>query len=173
MEWKTLPSERLQALLEKLTARAREHYGERLVSLVLYGSAARGTMKPFSDIDLLVIVKDLPKGNHERWVEWRKQVVEPAIQDECDRLYREGYYVTVSARLKTPEEASFFHPFYLDMTQEAILLFDRDGFFRKVLERLRRRLQELGSKRVFLPDGSWYWVLKPDIKWGEVFDLDE
>jgi hypothetical protein len=106
-------------------------------------------------------------------VEWRKQVVEPAIQDECDRLYREGYYVTVSARLKTPEEASFFHPFYLDMTEEAILLFDRDGFFRKVLERLRRRLQELGSKRVFLPDGSWYWVLKPDIKWGEVFDLDE
>ncbi len=173
MEWKTLPPENLQTLLEKLMAKAKEHYGERLVSFVLYGSAARGDMRPFSDIDLLVIVKGLPEGNHDRWIEWRKQVVEPAIQEECDRLYREGYYVTVSARLKTPEEADFFHPLYLDMTEDAVLLFDCDDFFHHVLERLRRRLRELGSKRVFLPSGSWYWVLKPDIKWGEVIDLDE
>jgi hypothetical protein len=32
---------------------------------------------------------------------------------------------------------------------------------------VRRRMAELGSTRVELPDESWYWDLKPD----EVVDL--
>jgi len=32
-------------------------------------------------------------------------------------------------------------------------------------------MKELGSKRVFLTDGSWYWDLKPDLRIGEVFEI--
>jgi hypothetical protein len=72
---------------------------------------------------------------------------------------------------KTPDEARAVSPLYLDMVEDGILLLDRDGFFARVLEGLRARMQELGSRRVFLDDGSWYWDLKPDFRWGEVVTL--
>jgi len=40
-----------------------------------------------------------------------------------------------------------------------------------VLRRLSERLKELGSRRVYLPDGSWYWILKPTIKRGEILEI--
>jgi hypothetical protein len=32
-------------------------------------------------------------------------------------------------------------------------------------------MAELGSRRIELPDGGWYWDLKPDWRPGEVVDL--
>jgi hypothetical protein len=56
------------------------------------------------------------------------------------------------------------------MVDDAIILYDKDGFFAGVLERLRRRMQELGSKKIYIGD-KWYWDLKPDSKPGEVIEL--
>ena len=44
---------------------------DRLVSVVLFGSVARGEATPFSDIDLLVVAKGLPKGRFARRRELR------------------------------------------------------------------------------------------------------
>ena len=55
--------------------------------------------------------------------------------------------------------------------EDGKILYDRDDFFQERLSTLKRRLQELGSKKVYLKDGSWYWVLKPDLKLGEIFEL--
>jgi hypothetical protein len=60
---------------------------------------------------------------------------------------------------------------YLDMTRDAILLFDRNGFFKTRLSKMVTRMKELGSVRTDLPDGSWYWDIKPDLRAGEVFEL--
>ena len=61
-------------------------------------------------------------------------------------------------------------PLYLDMVYDAIILFDRDEFFKKVLDRLRKRLEELGAKRIRLGK-LWYWVLKEKYRFGEVIDI--
>jgi len=42
---------------EELKVRLREHDGERLVKLVLFGSRARGDNDPDSDIDVLVVLR--------------------------------------------------------------------------------------------------------------------
>ena len=44
---------------------------------------------------------------------------------------------------------------------------DRDGFVRAVLDRLERRLAELGARRLVDELGNPYWDLKPDYKLGE------
>jgi len=72
---------------------------------------------------------------------------------------------------KSPEEARFHSPLYLDMVSDAVLLFDRDGFFEQILRAMRERMSELGSRRVALPDGSWYWDLKPDYRFGERVEI--
>ena len=68
---------------------------------------------------------------------------------------------------KTPEEARVHSPLYLDMVEDGRILFDREGFFANVLSRMRARMRELGSRREYLPDGSWYWDLKPDFRFGD------
>jgi hypothetical protein len=57
------------------------------------------------------------------------------------------------------------------MTRDAVVLHDAGAFFSHKLDEMRKRMMELGSKRVKLPDGTWYWDLKPDLKPGEEFEL--
>ena len=72
---------------------------------------------------------------------------------------------------KTPDEARFRSPLYLDLVEDGILLVDRGDFFRDVLDGLCERMRQLGSRQVFLGDGSWYWDMKPDFRFGEVVEL--
>ena len=56
------------------------------------------------------------------------------------------------------------------MVEDAKMLFDRRHFFEGVLERLRKRLKELGAKRIW-QGNAWYWDLKPDYKPGDIIEL--
>ena len=49
--------EKLQQILSEFGARLVEHYGDRLVKVLLFGSQARGDAVPGSDIDVMVVLK--------------------------------------------------------------------------------------------------------------------
>ncbi len=49
--------EKLPQILSELRERFVEHYGDRLVKVVLFGSQARGDAAPGSDIDIMVVLK--------------------------------------------------------------------------------------------------------------------
>jgi len=160
--------ENFQDLESRLLWGIKSFYGDRLVSVAVFGSVARGTQNFDSDIDLLIIVKSLPGGRMKRIREF--EAVEDRIEPILKRLQKEGINTCISAILKTPEEAERGSPLFLDMVQDAKILFDRDGFFLGILERLKNRLNSLGAKRIWRGN-AWYWILKPDFKPGEVFEL--
>lgn len=49
--------EKLQQILGDLRTRLAEHYGARLVEVVLFGSQARGDASIGSDIDVMVVLR--------------------------------------------------------------------------------------------------------------------
>jgi len=49
---------RRQKTLDEFVKRASEAYGDRIHSIILFGSVARGTARPDSDIDLLVVTDE-------------------------------------------------------------------------------------------------------------------
>ena len=63
----------------------------------------------------------------------------------------------------TPEEVGAGSPLFLDMTLDAQILIDKDGFFARELGNLRKRLNILGSKRIYRGN-AFFWDLKPDYK---------
>ena len=86
-----------------------------------------------------------------------------------NEIFNEGCFIDFSPIIKTPEEATRLSPLYLDMVEDTIA-YDKDDFFMKILERVRRRLEELGSKRVRM-GRKWYWILKPDYRFGEAIRI--
>ncbi|MEM3465980.1 MAG: nucleotidyltransferase domain-containing protein [Candidatus Jordarchaeales archaeon] len=155
-------------VLSLLVERLLERFGSDLVSVVVYGSVARGEARRDSDVDLLIVLKGMPKGVFKRQELFME--VEEKLGENLDRLEELGYHVEFSPVIKTPEEARVFSPLYLDMVEDAVILFDRDGFFDGVLRRLRGRLQELGAERVRLGK-AWYWRLKRDYSFGDVIEI--
>jgi predicted nucleotidyltransferase len=155
-------------LLTKLCEAVVAVYGERLVTLAVYGSVARGTMRYDSDLDLLIVARDLPNGRFARLEEFR--AVEESLAPVLSDLLDKGIRTDLSPVFKTPETVEAGSPLFLDMVDDARVLYDRDGFFAGRLERLRKRLAELGAKRIWRGN-AWYWDLKPDYRPGEVFEL--
>ncbi len=146
----------------------KEQLGESLVTVVLFGSVARGEASSHSDIDLLVIASGLPESRLARQLclERADDLLEPRLQ----ALRRQGTLTGFSPLLKTPQEAARVTPLYFDLLQDALILYDREGFFSTVLERLRESFLRLGARRV-KRGKIRYWELKPDYTPGEVFEL--
>jgi predicted nucleotidyltransferase len=123
----------LQCFLRVLHSR----YGEDLVSVVLFGSWVRGDARTESDIDLLVISKHFPRSRLDRHRDMFEAV----------KAVTKDFASKVSIIPLTPEEANTTKPFYQGMLTAHALLYDRDEFFASILQRLEKRLAELGSER--------------------------
>lgn len=157
---------RYTELLDRLLVELRVHYGPRLVACAVFGSVGRGTPRYDSDIDLLIVARELPRGRLNRVEEFLpvearlEPVLKPAEPGQAS--------IALSPVFKTPEEVEAGSPLFLDMVEDARILHDAEGFLAAYLERLRARLRELGARRI-RRGNAWYWELKPDLKPGEVF----
>jgi predicted nucleotidyltransferase len=149
----------------------KEKLGERLVSVALFGSVARGEAKEGSDIDLLVVLEGFKGSLGDRFQVFQ-EIDENLMESETYRALRKrGLGTLISPIPLTKEEVEAHPPILLDILTDGILLYDKDGFLQHCLKELRRRLEALGAKKVRLPNGSWYWDLKPDYRLGEVVEI--
>lgn len=160
--------EHVSALLADVTDAVRRHYGARLVSLVVFGSVGRGTPRPDSDLDLLLVVDDLPRGRVARVQEFG--AVERELAPRLQEARRDGVTTECSPVFKTPAELAAGSPLFLDMVEDAKILYDRDGFFARARDEWRDRLARLGARRIWRGN-AWLWDLKPDYRPGEIFEL--
>jgi hypothetical protein len=76
----------------------------------------------------------------------------------------------LSTIIKSPEEAIKGSPLFLDMIEDGIILYDKDNFFKDILNKLKENLQKLGAKRIRVGN-IWYWKLKKDYQFGEEIKL--
>jgi len=138
-----------------------DRFGPDLVSVVLFGSWVRGEGRAESDLDLLVVIRGLAGGRFERYRPVH-ELARKVSEELADRL---------SLIVSTPDGAEHVKPYYLGMLSGHVMLRDVGGFFAAILDRLERRLRELGARRHVDEDGYEYWDLKPDWKPGDVVTL--
>jgi predicted nucleotidyltransferase len=160
--------ERYDEILRRLLAGLEVHYGARLVSVAVFGSVARGTQREDSDIDFLIVARALPRGRTSRVEEFLR--VERDLEGWLAPPRPDLMAVALSPVFKTPEEVEAGSPLFLDMVDDARILHDEGNFLAGRLERLRRRMAELGSRRIWR-GSTWYWILKPDLEPGETISL--
>lgn len=157
-----------QGLLDALLNASRGHYGSRLVALAVFGSVGRGSARPDSDIDLLVVAEDLPDGRPARVDDFAQ--VEATLASRLASAAAIGMSAELSPIFKTPAELRQGSLLLLDMVDDAVILYDRERVLDEAFCRLRQRLQQLGARRIWLGN-AWYWDLKPDYRQGEIFEI--
>jgi predicted nucleotidyltransferase len=154
--------------IERVAGEIRRVYGRRLRSIALFGSVARRSARPNSDVDLFVVVEDLPRGRFARSETF--DPVERALAPDIAVLKQNGIDTEVSVVLRTPVDLQTASPLMLDLTEDAFIIEDQGGVLAAALEDLRQRLRRLGSRRIWRGT-TWYWDLKPDYKRGEIIRL--
>ncbi|MDQ7793533.1 MAG: nucleotidyltransferase domain-containing protein [bacterium] len=144
-------------LLSELVESVKGHYGPRLVSIAAFGSVARRTPGPLSDLDVLVVADELPSGRLRRVEQF--EPVEAALAGRLESLKEAGLHTRLSPVLRTPNEIEQYGgPIFLDMTEHVLILHDRGRFLSNYLGRLRSRLAAQGARRLTYR-GACYWDL--------------
>jgi hypothetical protein len=157
-------------LLDRFVHYVQAAWGENVVSIVLYGSVARGEAGPESDMDVLLILDEASPIYRER-LRPLFPILRQLRRQPCWRVLEDqGIVPALSVLILSREEADQNRCLYLDMIEEARVLVDRESFFQGRLNVLKRRLRELGARKV-RRDGAWYWDLKPELRLGEVVIL--
>ncbi len=153
----------IKEVIEEFVRSLQSSFGKNLVSIVLFGSIARGDFSENSDIDILVIAKNFPKKFSKR-IDLFIPIVEKARKKSPNYPFIQVYPLTMNEALKN-------RPIYLDLITDAIILYDEENFMMNILNKLFKKLKELGAKKIYLENGSWIWVLKPGMKIGEVIEI--
>lgn len=157
---------------QKVVEILRNHHRDNLSAVALFGSVARDTFRQESDIDLLVVLKEAPRSYHRRVKEGLLPLLDSFWEtDEFQQMGQTGFQGEPSFLVLTEEEVRSHPPLFLDFSHEALLLYDPAKLLEQECKKVKEKLKVLGSQRKVMPDGTWYWVLKPDLKFGEKVDL--
>src|SRR5438445_10630787 len=92
--------QRYEEILRRLVTELKALYGARLVACAVYGSVGRGTPRQDSDVDVLIVARDLPRGRLERVEEYLpvEAHVEPLLQPA------DAVAITSAPVIKTPAD---------------------------------------------------------------------
>gem|GEM_PF-2356136 len=132
---------------------------EGLLGLVVYGSVARGSPRPNSDVDVIVVLED--RTSLRRAFDQMVDVEgRPPISAEISFLAEHGLDTHISLLPLSESRFRAHPPILLDVAEDGLVIVDRAGVEAE-LHRIRNRLGELGAKRVFIGEDDWYWDLIP------------
>ena len=141
--------------------------GNRVVSVVHFGSTAVSPVKFEADIDIMIIVDALPEYD-PRGLEV-SSALKRRLEPSLDRLRAMGRTYRWALLVRTKTQASRFSKHYLDMVDQSRVLSDESGFFASLLSRTQAWITSAGAKRT-KTGGKTYWDLGDEKKAMAIWD---
>ncbi|MFQ6076896.1 MAG: nucleotidyltransferase domain-containing protein [Candidatus Bathyarchaeia archaeon] len=131
-----------------------DRFGDKVVAVSLFGSSARGEAGEKSDIDVFIVVRDIPWGLGRR-------------RELYDAVYRGlsgGVDVTVidvdgGELLNKDLEVT---PLLLNIAWDSRILYDPEGRLSRLFMEVRKAVEREGLERYRTPDGKYGWKRRPN-----------
>jgi uncharacterized protein len=131
----------IEPILAEVLRRLQEKFGEQLVSVVLYGSYARGNARTFSDIDLLVVLTEVPR-------DWDAIF---ALEHEVSRMGR-GLGKKVQGQVLSRDDVTCSIEsstlIMLEVFDAHRILIDLDGFFAEQMQNFTAQIHQRGIRKL-------------------------
>jgi len=146
----SISEEAIRVNLSPVVESLRAGLGEDLLAMVLFGSRARGKVRPDSDWDLLLIAENLPDSP------WRRQQQILALLPQAWR-----HQVNILAHTSS-EWFARVTPLALDIALDGIVLYDNSqNVLSARLSALREQLSHLGLERHAV-ENEWLWLWRDE-----------
>jgi len=139
-----------QKAIDKFIKKLEERFGERLVSVVLFGSVARGSTRKESDIDLLLVIRNLPSDMWER-----DKLVEDITMDILHTFHEDICPILVDPK-SLEKGMRIQNPLFYGMMLGYKVLYDRNNFFKRSLDILKWEIKKSDPMYV---EGGKIWKL--------------
>lgn len=107
---------RMGIMLQELSEKLQNVYGDRLKAVILYGSVARGTQTEESDIDIMVLVDGDDNVLRSFWDELSE------VSTEMDLKYLEVFSI-IDVSYQMYNDWKEVLPFYKNVSEEGIVLY--------------------------------------------------
>ena len=134
-------------ILKQIVDRIKNRLGEGVLSIVLFGSMTRGDFTESSDIDVLVIARNLP----DDWRDRDKIVLELA---EIGFRYGRPVHITLTDEYEMNASIEQGAPLVFGLHDANEVVFGRDGFFEKLMKRFDDNMKRWGVRKI--RNGEWF-----------------
>lgn len=146
-----------------------ENYKEELLSIILFGSVARGKWNNASDIDLFIIFTI--KSSIRTAINNRLTKIISDYERKSKLRNSKGnrLFSTIQDISLTLKDLHTFRTIFYDIAMDGIILFDRNQTGFQFLKKIKKRIEEKGLRRIFIKENDYYWERK--VKFGEIIEL--
>lgn len=119
-----------------------------VLGILLFGSVAKETSGEHSDIDILVLVRHGGKGYLAKLMD-----IAAGLSEDESELMKKGLPSFISPVLLSVDELRKFRPFYLDLADYGVILYERDHFLSDFIyetKRIRHKRELINNTEVLL-----------------------
>ena len=134
-------------ILKPIVDRIRDKLGEDVLSIVLFGSMTRGDFTVSSDIDVLVIARNLPD-------DWRGRDKILLELSEIRSDHRRPVHITLTDEYAMNASIDQGAPLVFGLHDANRVIFGRDGFFEKLMEQFENNMKRWGVRKI--GNGEWF-----------------
>ncbi|MEM3904946.1 MAG: nucleotidyltransferase domain-containing protein [Sulfolobales archaeon] len=121
-------------------------------AVLLFGSIARGEANEYSDVDLLILHSDLPIIDLVERRRYLYRLIIERLGDVFDSI------TLIDMSLNEFLKPDVVTPLLLNIYVDAVVILDRVGEIEEFLSNVRRKVVEVGLKKV-KDEKAYYWIL--------------
>lgn len=133
--------ENIKSILKRLLRYLHKRFQENLISVVLYGSYARGNANSYSDLDLMVVVDGLP----QEWSSIHAMEDNIALQR---RIFKKRLQIQLVSPVDVIYSVESAAPLMLEIYDAHNILFDRKDFFANQIHRFATIILQRGIRKI-------------------------
>lgn len=143
-------------ILQRAVAGILRVFSGEVSAIALFGSAARGTDGPESDLDLLVVV-DRRSASPIEGASTRARIARFSTDLRMEEWETNHHFHQVQIVVVDRSDLRRPGPMFLDLPSEAWILWDPSSVLSRSLRRFAARLRKAGARRVRSSELGTYW----------------
>ncbi len=159
-----IPNVLIIELLRDYVSILKNHFGKKLLSVILFGSCARGDWNQESDIDLLIINKNwqIPSWEKTRiLIKLKKDLSKKTSYKILQTMNR---HHNISHYPLSDKDFSSLHPIMYDIVVDGIILQETTNFGRNLIKEYRDQLIRNNAVMIVQPTKERFWLIGKKIK---------
>ncbi len=149
----------------------KDNFQENLLSVILFGSIARGKWTKDSDIDLFLIYSNDSSQNMQLLIHRLAKIkVEFYKTYTIKSKWGKKLYNPIQIFPLLMKDLKDGKTIFYDIAMDGLILLDKKNVGFNFLESIKLKIKNLKLKRIFDHNGNFYWQHK-QIKFGEIIEI--